>query len=380
MSIIFSYKSRNKLRKKRNRTNGFVRNLLFILVGCLVAYQYFYYIFPVRNDNDTEQGKIRISERKVLGSVGDKIAAKIKPEVIIPIDVKDDKGVGHISLPLLAASKPTLNGDSGNNVVNDRNGRAETSYDREKIERLVREADELINEHKIIKARELLNQYLDINILSGSGVSESLISKAIEIGEKTILSGYVYDDDPLAERYRVKTGDMLVKIAKRCKVPYKLLCRINHIKNPRKLRVGQKIKIIYGPVHGKVIMHKLMLYLYLQDAIIASYRVGLGKNNKTPAGVWLVSDKVFRPVYCDPDTGRTYAPDDPDNPTGGYWIRLRGVSGEAVGKTGFGIHGTNEPESIGRFMSKGCIRLGDGDIAEVFNMLNVGLSKIETIP
>jgi lipoprotein-anchoring transpeptidase ErfK/SrfK len=60
--------------------------------------------------------------------------------------------------------------------------------------------------------------------------------------------------------------------------------------------------------------------------------------------------------------------------------RIDGVEGDSVGRSGFGIHGTNEPDSIGRNMSMGCIRLGDADIAMVYSMLEPGQSEIRVVP
>jgi L,D-transpeptidase ErfK/SrfK len=59
-------------------------------------------------------------------------------------------------------------------------------------------------------------------------------------------------------------------------------------------------------------------------------------------------------------------PDDPENPLGEYWLGL----GNHIG-----IHGTNDPASIGQAASRGCIHLGDDDIAEVFGLLSPG-SKV----
>ncbi len=367
MSIIFPYRSK----KKRKSSSKFLRNLFLVLLGCLVAYHYLDYVLPRTNEDfrssNNQVDKYR-NKHEDLQYIGNEIAAKIRPNVVIPLDMKGIDIKRAKRLPLLAASQPEL---TQKGLSNSKSNSAD------KTNQILRQVDRLVREHKMIQARNLLNESIRGRL---GFADDALISKAIKIGAKTILSEYVYDSDSLASWYRVKRGDVMTRIAKKCKVPYKLICRINHIANPRRLRAGQKIKIVFGPIHGKVIMHKLMLYLYLQDTIIGGYRVGLGKNGKTPAGVWLVSDKVFKPVYCDPDTGKTYAPDDPDNPTGGYWIRLRGISGQAVGRTGFGIHGTNEPESIGRFMSKGCIRLRNEDVAKVFDMLKPNLSKIETIP
>ena len=59
-------------------------------------------------------------------------------------------------------------------------------------------------------------------------------------------------------------------------------------------------------------------------------------------------------------------PDDPENPLGEYWLGL----GDHIG-----IHGTNDPSTIGRAASRGCIHLGDSEIEEVFSLLSTG-SKV----
>ncbi len=50
-----------------------------------------------------------------------------------------------------------------------------------------------------------------------------------------------------------------------------------------------------------------------------------------------------------------------------------------MGAVSYGIHGTIEPESIGTNASMGCIRLKDGDIDAVFNMLSEGKSTVKVI-
>ena len=53
----------------------------------------------------------------------------------------------------------------------------------------------------------------------------------------------------------------------------------------------------------------------------------------------------------------------PENPLGDFWIDL----GES-----YGIHGTNNPSSIGRARSRGCIRLLNRDIERLYGMLVTG--------
>jgi lipoprotein-anchoring transpeptidase ErfK/SrfK len=70
------------------------------------------------------------------------------------------------------------------------------------------------------------------------------------------------------------------------------------------------------------------------------------------------------------------AGDDPKNPLGERWIGLTGIDGHAVGKQSYGIHGTIEPDSIGKQASMGCIRMRNEDVEMVFDMLTEGKSVV----
>ena len=59
-------------------------------------------------------------------------------------------------------------------------------------------------------------------------------------------------------------------------------------------------------------------------------------------------------------------PPGPNNPVGVIWI--------ALNKKGIGIHGTNDPDSIGRNASHGCIRLANWDIVKLAEMVKAGVS------
>ena len=57
-------------------------------------------------------------------------------------------------------------------------------------------------------------------------------------------------------------------------------------------------------------------------------------------------------------------------------IGLHGKEGEAVGRGGFGIHGTIRPEEIGKAASRGCIRLHNKDVAVLYDLLAEGQSFV----
>jgi len=67
---------------------------------------------------------------------------------------------------------------------------------------------------------------------------------------------------------------------------------------------------------------------------------------------------------------------DPKNPLGTRWMALNGTQGDAVGKEGFGIHGTIDPDSMGKEMSHGCIRMVNGNVEKVYDMLTDGKSTV----
>jgi lipoprotein-anchoring transpeptidase ErfK/SrfK len=184
--------------------------------------------------------------------------------------------------------------------------------------------------------------------------------------------------------YQVQSGDRLVKIADKHSVTWELLCRINGLADARKVRAGQWIKIPNGPFHCVISKSAYRLDVYLGSPgetgslLVASMPVGLGKDNSTPTGLWIVQqgNKAHPATYYSPRGEGVIAADDPKNPLGGYWLGLSGISGNALAKDSYGIHGTIEPDSIGKQASMGCIRLGHDDIALLYDMLVDGKSKV----
>jgi len=92
------------------------------------------------------------------------------------------------------------------------------------------------------------------------------------------------------------------------------------------------------------------------------YSVAVGKpSTPSPEGTFRIERRVMNPIYR--HNGKTVAPG-PGNPVGTRWMGLS--------KAGYGIHGTNEPKSIGRAASHGCIRMGKADLEEFYGMVQVG--------
>ena len=96
--------------------------------------------------------------------------------------------------------------------------------------------------------------------------------------------------------------------------------------------------------------------------VVRIYRVAVGKSSTpSPVGKFKIVTRVSNPVYY--HKGRVVAAGK-RNPVGARWM---GLSAK-----GYGIHGTNQPNSIGKAASTGCIRMGKRDIEELFAMVGAG--------
>ena len=88
----------------------------------------------------------------------------------------------------------------------------------------------------------------------------------------------------------------------------------------------------------------------------------------------------MNPSWANPRTGERFGADDPRNPIGERWVGLDGFDEASKAHTGFGVHGTIDPESIGRSMSMGCIRLGSQDVELVYELLAPRVSVVKVVP
>lgn len=112
------------------------------------------------------------------------------------------------------------------------------------------------------------------------------------------------------------------------------------------------------------------------------YPIGIGKEDwSTPVGTLKIIQKNVDPKWVVPESIYKYRKSlgeeiprvqmpGPDNPLGKYMLRLS--------KPTYLIHGTNEPESVGRRSSGGCIHLYNEDIDVLFHMVSVG-TKVRII-
>ncbi len=246
-----------------------------------------------------------------------------------------------------------------------------------RVAAILKDAQKDIAEGRVIAARDTLNDV--INMAMEENLREQIKKQLSSLANDWLFGRTAQPGDNLCSIYKVQLGDILSQIAAGYKVPYQFLMKINNIPGEKSLQGGQTIKVVHGPFHAVVYRSSYTMDLYLQNVYVKSYKVGLGKEgHETPLGLWRVKigGKLVKPTWTDPETGKTYHADDPDYPLGSGWIALEGIDSRTRGIEGIAIHGTNEENTIGTRSSRGCIRLFNGELIELYGMLAEGFSEL----
>jgi lipoprotein-anchoring transpeptidase ErfK/SrfK len=120
------------------------------------------------------------------------------------------------------------------------------------------------------------------------------------------------------------------------------------------------------------------LYLVLGNGKAMRYGIGVGREGFTWAGAERISRMAEWPDWHPPAEMIERQPYLPRFMAGGEGNPL-GARALYLGKTLYRIHGTNQPSTIGTFVSSGCIRLINEDIADLYQRVNVG-TRVVVLP
>ncbi|MEM6754849.1 MAG: L,D-transpeptidase [Cyanobacteria bacterium P01_C01_bin.38] len=116
------------------------------------------------------------------------------------------------------------------------------------------------------------------------------------------------------------------------------------------------------------------VYVYKGDRPMKSYPIAVGKPGyETPQGSFNIFSREVDPTFKNFKTGAIIPPGK-NNPLGVRWI---GVWTD--GKTQIGFHGTNRPQSIGKAISHGCIRMHNKDVVALYNQVKIG-TLVQIVP
>jgi len=219
------------------------------------------------------------------------------------------------------------------------------------------EARSLVEMGKLVEAREHYR-----GLLTHEGISDAdkhAAQKELEALNVKILFSPIQTDDSIV--YTVQKGDSLFKIAKKNGTTIDLLRKSNALSRDV-IRPGVKLKVSKAKFSIEVDKSDNFLTIFSDGMLFKTYHVATGANASTPVGEFAIENKLENPTWY--TAGAVVPSDSPKNVLGTRWM--------GFSLKGYGIHGTTEPETIGSQASKGCVRMLNAEVEEVYSIIPMG--------
>jgi lipoprotein-anchoring transpeptidase ErfK/SrfK len=223
--------------------------------------------------------------------------------------------------------------------------------------RLLARAQQLRTEGDFLAARDAA-----LDVLARSRNPQAVDRARTLLGEVHIELVTTPRTMPEKVEYVVASGDSLARLAKRFNTTVELLQKGNNIPGSM-IKIGDRLRILQGQFRMEIDKSANLLDLYLNDRFFKRYAVGTGEYNRTPVGDFTITDRIPQPTWWRPD-GKAIPYGSEENELGTHWLSLD--------VRGYGIHGTWEPDTVGRQASAGCIRLTNENIEELYTLIPVG--------
>ncbi|MFH0938265.1 MAG: L,D-transpeptidase family protein [Planctomycetota bacterium] len=224
------------------------------------------------------------------------------------------------------------------------------------------------------RVRALYQQALDADKLDDQA-EKLCLERLVELTNRLVLDPKVACSAPKAVMHKVEPGEVLERIVRKYKVNQGQGKRINRLNDKLTVRYGQTLKLLPGDVLYKVNRSRLTGTLYIDSVFIRRYPVGIGPGNATPRGSYIVEKKVMNPDWY--YNGKRLPFGDPANILGTRWMGFAASDNGGQGG-GLGVHGTSLPESVPGRESKGCIRMLNKDVEELYDLMPQG-GKVEIL-
>jgi lipoprotein-anchoring transpeptidase ErfK/SrfK len=120
------------------------------------------------------------------------------------------------------------------------------------------------------------------------------------------------------------------------------------------------------------------LFLVVAPDRAISYPVGVGKAGQQWSGTATINGKYIKPAWSPPADIKRANPRLPDVIEGGSPRNPMGVAAMTLSGGEYAIHGTNQPGSIGHFVSHGCIRMHNSHVLDLYARVSVGTQVVVT--
>lgn len=222
---------------------------------------------------------------------------------------------------------------------------------------LLSSAKNFVSKKEYVKAREALREY----VKRFPDLKESAkFSKDIEELNMKILFSNLPTSDSAS--YEIKPGDTLGKIASKFNTTLELIKKSNGLESDI-IMPGKALKVNTAKFTILVDKSENTLKLEKKDGeVIKTYIVSTGEDFNTPTGAFKIEEKLISPAWY--KVGAIVEPNSPDYELGSRWMGLS--------IAGYGIHGTNDPASIGKHITKGCVRMKNEEVEELYAIVPSG--------
>jgi len=134
----------------------------------------------------------------------------------------------------------------------------------------------------------------------------------------------------------------------------------------------------YSPGQLIVSFGDRRLYLIISKGRAKSYPIALPREKSRWQGVFRISEKRENPVWTPTSLMRKENPNLPAFVPGGHPRNPLGVRALYLGSTMYRIHGTDAPWTIGKNVSKGCVRMHNAHVLELYREVRVGAKVTAT--
>jgi len=244
-------------------------------------------------------------------------------------------------------------------VINSFNANSNSAVDEKKTPStlfLYNQAKDLERNNEYLKAKRLYKNIIESSL--DDGIAKDAQHSLASINMKILFSPLMTDESLL---YEVKKGDTLIGIAKRFNTTVDLIAKSNNLQSDI-IRIGQRLKVSKAKYSLVVDYSQNILALKQNEDVLKTYKISAGINNSTPIGTFKIINKLKDPVWY--KAGAVVPSGSPENILGSRWMGLS--------VSGYGIHGTTEPETIGKHITAGCVRMKEEDVRELYSIVPVG--------
>lgn len=240
-----------------------------------------------------------------------------------------------------------------------------------KVESMMAEVNTALIEADSDKRNELLRTH--------HGKLSKLLEGPLPVEERRRVIGVFHSitdelflsevQNEFSENYVVQRNDNYDKIARKFNIGINLLYDLNgRERGSSMLRIHETLKVPKGEPRVVVRKSDYTTSVYFGDHLVRQYIVAHGRDDNTPVGSSIVDSKTIDPERS------AYGPNDPRSEMKLRWVGLKDY---AKGRTGIGFHGTQFPDSIPGQTSRGCIRMHDEAILELYDFVREGRTKVE---